>query len=163
MCVIFVRLQLCAVRQFLMVVVKNNDCTPRDQTNIHCNVNEEEKNNHNVRLYRRMYTNVRESNTCIIYDWQRGMRTILGDVRTVVIRHRKHGRRVWSRRKFPKTVIVTIVVYYTTRARVVTFRVFVGGCTRRVESDDIRGIIALSASRSPYAPNGSSDLCNRSV
>jgi len=33
---------------------------------------------------------------------------LLGDVKTVVIRHRKHGRRVWSRRKFPKTVIVTI-------------------------------------------------------
>jgi len=35
--------------------------------------------------------------------------TLLGDVKTVVIRHRKHGRRVWSRRKFPKTVIVTMV------------------------------------------------------
>lgn len=62
--VIFVRLQLCAVRQFLTVVVKNNDCTPRDQTNIHCSVNEEEKkNNQNVRLYRRVYTNACESNT----------------------------------------------------------------------------------------------------
>jgi len=78
--IIFVRLQLCAVRQFLMVVVKNNDCAPREIKRIYTAMLTKKENGKKIIIitFDCIVVCVHKCAGVYAYDWQRGMWTIFG-------------------------------------------------------------------------------------